>query len=45
VKKRVLAIDRQVDELVRGHSRQLVAYGAAARLALTGEVEVLPLDD
>jgi hypothetical protein len=45
VKKRVLAIDRQVEELVRGHSRQLVEYGAAARLALAGEVEVLPLDD
>jgi hypothetical protein len=45
VPKPVLAIDRQVDELVRGYSRQLVEYGAAARLALTGEVEVLPLDD
>src|SRR5262249_6484610 len=45
VKKPVLTIDRQVDELVRGHSRQLVEYGAAARLALADEVEVLPLDD
>jgi hypothetical protein len=45
VKKPVLAIDRQVDELIRGHSRQLVEYGAATRLALVDEVEVLPLDD
>jgi hypothetical protein len=45
VKKKVLAIDRQVEELVRGHSRQLVEYGAAARFALADEVEVLPLDD
>jgi hypothetical protein len=45
VKKPVHAIDRQVEELVRGHSRQLVEYGAAARLALADEVEVLPLDD
>jgi hypothetical protein len=44
VKKKVLAIDRQVDELVRGHSRQLVEYGAAARLTLAGEIEVLPLE-
>jgi hypothetical protein len=35
--KPVLAIDRQVDELVRGHRRQLPEYGAAARLALAGE--------
>jgi hypothetical protein len=38
-------IDRGVADLLRGHSRQLVEYGAAGRLAVRGEVEVLPLDD
>ena len=32
-------------DLLQGHSRQLVEYGAAGRLAVRGEVEVLPLDD
>jgi hypothetical protein len=44
VKNQVLAIDRQVDGLVRGHSQQLVEYAAAARLAHAGEIEVLPLE-
>jgi hypothetical protein len=45
VKKPAPAIDQQIEELVRGHRRQLLEYGAAARLALAGQVEVLPLDD
>jgi len=45
VKQSAPAIDQQIEELVRGHRRQLLEYGAAARPALAGEVEVLPLDD
>jgi hypothetical protein len=37
VKKSAPAIDQQIEELVRGHRRQLLEYGAAARLALAGE--------
>jgi hypothetical protein len=37
VKKSAPAIDRQIEELVRGHRRQLLEYRAAARLALAGE--------
>src|SRR5262245_27087809 len=42
VKKSAPAIDQQIEGLVRGYRRQLLAYRAAARLALAGEVEVLP---
>jgi hypothetical protein len=44
VKKSAPAIDRQIEELVHGHRWQLPEYGAAARLALAGEGEVLPLE-
>jgi hypothetical protein len=38
-------VDRQVDELFADHQRQLVEYGAAGRLAMKGELAVLPLED
>ena len=37
VKKSAPAIDQQIEALVRGHRRQLLEYGVAARLALAGE--------
>jgi hypothetical protein len=45
VKAKVLSIDRDIDEMVRGHRRQLLEYGASGELAVAGEIEVLPLDD
>jgi hypothetical protein len=45
VKAKVLSIDRDIDEMVRKHRRQLLEYGASGELAVAGEVEVLPLDD
>jgi hypothetical protein len=39
------SVQREFDELEKEHRRGLLELGAAGRLALTGEVEVLPLDD
>src|SRR5262249_54623670 len=37
--------DGEIDELVRGHRRQLLEHGAAGQLAVGGEVELLLLED
>src|SRR5262249_19773946 len=45
LKAKVLSIDRDIDEMIREHRRQLLDYGASGGLVVAGEIEVLPLDD
>jgi hypothetical protein len=45
VRGKDLGADRKVDELYSGQQRELLEYGAAAKLAMHGSVEVLPLED
>ncbi len=45
LKKRSGVVNRQVEEMARDHRQRLLEYGAAGRLAMRGEIEVLPLDD
>jgi hypothetical protein len=45
LKRRSAEVDRQLGEMESDHRRRLLEYGAAGRLAMLGEVEVLPLDD
>jgi hypothetical protein len=43
-KGEAVAIDREIGKLAREHRRRLLEYGAPGVLAVTGAVEVLPLD-
>jgi hypothetical protein len=45
LKRRSAEVDRDLGEMEADHRRRLLEYGAAGRLAMRGEVEVLPLDD
>jgi hypothetical protein len=45
IKARALPLDKELGTMLREHRRRLLEYGAAGRLALGGEIEVLPLDD
>ncbi len=38
-------LDKQLDERLKDHERQLLPFGATARLEIRGVVEVLPLED
>lgn len=45
LKQKPASLQRQIDESVREHRRNLLEFGAAAQLAVADEIVVLPLDD